>query len=219
MTISTKNTEGAIFHFSFFTFHLPLITYRLSLSTYHFSMPFIETPIEGLLIFEPRVFGDERGYFYESYNYDTFRSAGINAVFVQDNQSRSTRNVLRGLHYQVGAFAQAKLVRVLEGEVMDVVVDIREGSPTYGQSYSLLLTAQNKKQLYIPRGFVHGFTVLSDVAEFFYKCDNFYSKESEGSIAFDDPALNIDWGIDLSAAILSEKDRVHPKMGEHRRFY
>ncbi len=219
MTISTKNTEGAIFHFSFFTFHLPLITYRLSLSTYHFSMPFIETPIEGLLIFEPRVFGDERGYFYESYNYDTFRSAGINAVFVQDNQSRSTRNVLRGLHYQVGAFAQAKLVRVLEGEVMDVVVDIREGSPTYGQSYSLLLTAQNKKQLYIPRGFAHGFTVLSDVAEFFYKCDNFYSKESEGSIAFDDPALNIDWGIDLSAAILSEKDKVHPKMGDHRRFY
>jgi dTDP-4-dehydrorhamnose 3,5-epimerase len=182
-------------------------------------MPFIKTHIEGLIIFEPRVFGDERGYFYESYNYDAFRLAGINSVFVQDNQSRSTRNVLRGLHYQVGAFAQAKLVRVIEGEVMDVVVDIREGSPTYGESFSLLLTAENKKQLYIPRGFAHGFTVLSDTAEFFYKCDNFYSKESEGSIAFDDPALGIDWGIDLKEAILSEKDRVHPIMGEHRKFY
>jgi dTDP-4-dehydrorhamnose 3,5-epimerase len=182
-------------------------------------MPFIQTTIEGLIIFEPRVFGDERGYFMETYNYDTFRSAGINSVFVQDNQSRSTRNVLRGLHYQVGAFAQAKLVRVLEGEVMDVVVDIREGSPTYGQSFSILLSAENKKQLYIPRGFAHGFTVLSDVAEFFYKCDNFYSKDSEGSIAFDDPNLGIDWGINLTEAILSEKDRVHPIMGKHRKYF
>jgi dTDP-4-dehydrorhamnose 3,5-epimerase len=122
-------------------------------------MPFIKTHIEGLIIFEPRIFNDERGYFYESYNYDAFRSAGINSVFVQDNQSRSTRNVLRGLHYQVGAFAQAKLVRAIEGEVMDVVVDIREGSPTYGESFSLLLSAENKKQLYIPRGFAHGFSI------------------------------------------------------------
>jgi dTDP-4-dehydrorhamnose 3,5-epimerase len=182
-------------------------------------MSFIKTHIEGLIIFEPRIFNDERGYFYESYNYDAFRSAGINSVFVQDNQSRSTRNVLRGLHYQVGAFAQAKLVRAIEGEVMDVVVDIREGSPTYGESFSMLLSAENKKQLYIPRGFAHGFTVLSETAEFFYKCDNFYSKESEGSIAFDDPNLSIDWGINLADAILSEKDRVHPIMGQHRKFY
>jgi dTDP-4-dehydrorhamnose 3,5-epimerase len=182
-------------------------------------MSFTKTHIEGLIIFEPRIFNDERGYFYESYNYDAFRSAGINSVFVQDNQSRSTRNVLRGLHYQVGAFAQAKLVRAIEGEVMDVVVDIREGSPTYGESFSTLLSAENKKQLYIPRGFAHGFTVLSETAEFFYKCDNFYSKESEGSIAFDDPNLGIDWGINLADAILSEKDRVHPIMGQHRKFY
>jgi dTDP-4-dehydrorhamnose 3,5-epimerase len=182
-------------------------------------MPFIETGIEGLKLFEPKVFGDERGYFYESYNYDVFRSAGINCLFVQDNQSRSTRNVLRGLHYQVGEFAQAKLVRVMEGEVMDVAVDIREGSATYGKVYNVLLSAENKRQLYIPRGFAHGFVVLSEVAEFFYKCDNYYSKESEGSIAFDDSTLNVNWGIELKDAILSEKDRFHPQFGAHRRFY
>lgn len=180
---------------------------------------FTETEIEGLIIFEPKVWGDDRGYFFESYNYDVFRKAGINSIFVQDNQSRSTRGVLRGLHYQRGAYAQAKLVRCIEGEVIDVVVDIREGSPTYGQSMSILLSAENKKQLYIPRGFAHGFLVLSETAEFFYKCDNFYSKESEGGVLFNDPALNIDWQFDLSQAILSEKDKVNPTFGNHLKFY
>ncbi len=180
---------------------------------------FTETGIEGLFIFEPKVWGDDRGYFFESYNYDVFRKAGINSIFVQDNQSRSTRGVLRGLHYQRGAYAQAKLVRCIEGEVIDVVVDIREGSPTYGQSMSILLSAENKKQLYIPRGFAHGFLVLSETAEFFYKCDNFYSKESEGGVLFNDPALNIDWQFDLSQAILSEKDKVNPTFGNHLKFY
>jgi dTDP-4-dehydrorhamnose 3,5-epimerase len=180
---------------------------------------FTETGIEGLIIFEPKVWGDDRGYFFESYNYDVFRKAGINSIFVQDNQSRSTRGVLRGLHYQRGAYAQAKLVRCIEGEVLDVVVDIREGSPTYGQSMSILLSAENKKQLYIPRGFAHGFLVLSETAEFFYKCDNFYSKESEGGVLFNDPALNIDWQFDLSLAILSEKDKVNPTFGNHLKFY
>jgi dTDP-4-dehydrorhamnose 3,5-epimerase len=183
------------------------------------AMPFTKTPFDGLILFEPKVFGDSRGYFMESYNYDTFRAAGINAVFVQDNQSRSSRGVLRGLHYQRGAFAQAKLVRCLEGEVLDVAVDIREGSPTYGQWYSTLLTAENKRQMYIPRGFAHGFIVLSETAEFFYKCDNYYSKEHEASIAFDCPKLNIDWQYDLSQVILSEKDRFHPTFGEHLTFY
>jgi dTDP-4-dehydrorhamnose 3,5-epimerase len=182
-------------------------------------MPFIETGIEGLKLFEPRVFGDERGYFFESYNYDLFRAAGINCLFVQDNQSRSAKNVLRALHYQVGDYAQAKLVRVTEGAVWDIAVDIREGSPTYGQHYGVELSAENKRQLYIPRGFAHGFAVLSDVAEFFYKCDNYYSKVSEGSIAYDDPTLNIDWKMDLKDALLSEKDTINPKFGEHRRFY
>jgi dTDP-4-dehydrorhamnose 3,5-epimerase len=182
-------------------------------------MPFIETEIEGLKIFEPRIFGDERGYFFESYNYDLFRTAGINNVFVQDNQSRSTRGVLRGLHYQVGAYAQAKLVRCIEGEVLDIVADIREGSPTYGKTFSILLSAQNKRQLFIPRGFAHGFIVLSETAEFFYKCDNFYSKDHEGSIIYNDTTLAIDWQIEESGLILSEKDKIHPVFGAHRRFY
>ena len=182
-------------------------------------MPFLETGIEGLTIFQPRLFDDGRGYFYESYNYDTFRTAGINAVFLQDNQSRSTRGVLRGLHYQVGAAAQAKLVRCLEGEILDIVVDIREGSATYGKIFSLVLSAENKTQLFIPRGFAHGFVVLSEVAEFFYKCDNFYAKQAEGGIAFDDPTLKIDWQIEPTALGLSEKDRENPLFGQHRRFF
>lgn len=180
---------------------------------------FHETGIEGLKVFEPKVWGDDRGYFFESYNYDTFRQAGINAVFVQDNQSRSTRGVLRGLHYQVGAYAQAKLVRCIEGEVLDVVVDIREESATYGQSYSVLLSAENKKQLFIPRGFAHGFVVLSPTAEFFYKCDNFYSKVSEGGLLYNDPQLKIDWQIDDSEVILSDKDKINPTFGNHLKFY
>jgi dTDP-4-dehydrorhamnose 3,5-epimerase len=182
-------------------------------------MAFIETGIEGLTVFEPKVWGDERGYFYESYNYDTFRQAGINAVFVQDNLSRSSYGVLRGLHFQFGAFAQAKLVRCSHGEVLDVVVDIREGSPTYGQHFTILLSGENKKQLFVPRGFAHGFVVLSETAEFAYKCDNFYSRSHEGGIAFNDPKLNIDWQLDLAKAVLSEKDKVNPLFGQHIKFY
>jgi dTDP-4-dehydrorhamnose 3,5-epimerase len=182
-------------------------------------MPFIETQIAGLKIFEPKVWGDARGYFYESYNYDTFREAGINTIFLQDNQSRSSRGVLRGLHYQYGDYAQAKLVRCVEGEVLDVVVDIREGSPTYGQSFSILLSAENKRQLYIPRGFAHGFVVLSEMAEFAYKCDNFYSKNHEAGILFNDPALDIDWQFDLSKVIVSDKDKINPHFGQHILFY
>lgn len=182
-------------------------------------MAFIQTGIEGLTIFEPKVWGDERGFFYESYNYDTFRKAGINSVFVQDNLSRSSFGVLRGLHYQLGAYCQAKLVRCIHGEVLDVAVDIREGSPTYGQHFSVLLSAENKKQLFVPRGFAHGFVVLSETAEFFYKCDNFYSTAHEAGIAFNDSFLNIDWQIDLELAILSEKDKVNPLFGKHVKFY
>jgi dTDP-4-dehydrorhamnose 3,5-epimerase len=182
-------------------------------------MAFIDTGIEGLKVFEPKIWGDDRGFFYESYNYDTFREAGINSVFVQDNLSRSTYGVLRGLHYQLGAFAQAKLVRCIQGEVLDIAVDIRQGSKTYGKSFSLVLSGDNKKQLYIPRGFAHGFVVLSETAEFFYKCDNFYSRSHEGGIAFDDPKLDIDWQINLSNAVLSEKDKVNPHFGKHIKFY
>lgn len=173
-------------------------------------MPFIETGLPGLKVFEPRVFPDSRGYFFEVYNEQLFREAGIDARFVQDNESKSQRGVLRGLHYQLGEMAQAKLVRVVEGEVLDVAMDIRQGSPTFGKVYSIVLSAENKKQLYIPRGFAHGFSVLSNTVIFQYKCDNFYSKESEGGIAYNDPSLGIDWGFDLSEAIVSDKDKNLP---------
>ncbi|MFK8104781.1 MAG: dTDP-4-dehydrorhamnose 3,5-epimerase [Saprospiraceae bacterium] len=181
-------------------------------------MPFVETGIPDLKVFEPKVWGDDRGYFFESYNYNVFKAAGIDTTFVQDNQSRSSYGVLRGLHYQIPPFAQAKLVRVTSGEVLDVAVDIRPDSPTYGQSYSIRLSAENKKQLFVPRGFAHGFVVLSETAEFFYKCDNFYSKESEGGLLFNDPQLKIDWQIELEKLVLSEKDRVNPLFGKHRTF-
>ncbi len=179
-------------------------------------MPFLETPISGLLIFEPKVWEDDRGYFYESYNESTFHQAGISNKFIQDNQARSTFGVLRGLHYQVGPFEQAKLVRVIKGECLDVVVDIRKKSPTFGKWYSIRLSTENKKQLFIPRGFAHGYVVLSETAEFFYKCDNLYSKEHEGAIIYNDSSLNIDWEIDLNKAILSEKDKANPVFGKHR---
>lgn len=180
-------------------------------------MAMIETPISGLWVYEPTVFYDERGYFFESYNHRVWEEAGIETNFVQTNQARSTRGVLRGLHYQVEPMAQAKLVRVVEGEVLDVVVDLREGSPTYGQWYGERLSAENKRQLYVPRGFAHGYVVLSDTAEFVYKCDNYYSKAHEGGIRYDDPALRIDWQFDLSRVIVSEKDKALPFLGEHRR--
>lgn len=173
-------------------------------------MPFIETGFAGLKIFEPKVFADSRGYFFESFNKNTFAEAGINAEFVQDNESRSQRGVLRGLHYQLNPMAQAKLVRVVEGEVLDVVVDIRKGSATFGKHFAVALSADNKKQLYIPHGFAHGFVVLSDTCIFQYKCDNYYSKENEGGILFNDAELGIDWGIDANEAVVSDKDKVQP---------
>jgi len=179
-------------------------------------MPVLETNIPGLLVFEPRVHHDDRGYFFESYNRRTWAEAGVQIDFVQDNQARSCKGVLRGLHYQIGEAAQAKLVRVTEGEVLDVAVDVREHSPTYGQWYSILLSAENKKQLLVPRGFAHGYVVLSDTAEFFYKCDNYYSKAHEGGIRYDDPTLRIDWQFNLAEVLVSEKDVALPHFGEHR---
>ena len=173
-------------------------------------MPFLPTPIPDLLIFEPKVWPDERGYFYESYNRITWEDAGLQVDFVQDNQARSTRGVLRGLHFQSGEMAQAKLVRVVEGEVLDVAVDLRPESASYGQWFSILLSAENKLQLFVPRGFAHGYVVLSETAEFVYKCDNYYSKAHEGGIRFDDPSLNIDWNFDLSEVLVSEKDLALP---------
>lgn len=179
-------------------------------------MPFLETGFKGLLIFEPKIFRDSRGYFFESFNKNTFKEAGIDVEFVQDNESQSQRGVLRGLHYQLNPMAQAKLVSVVQGEVLDVVVDIRKGSPTFGKYYSLLLTAGKRNQLYIPRGFAHGFSVLSETCIFQYKCDNFYSRESEGGISFNDPELNIDWGIDIKDAVVSDKDKVLPRFRDCR---
>ncbi len=182
-----------------------------------YTMPFTKTTIPGLLIFDPLVFGDERGYFFESYNENTFREeAGIDLKFVQDNQAFSTYGVLRGLHYQMGEFAQAKLVRALQGEVLDVAVDLRRDSPTYGQSYSCVLSAENKRQLLIPKGFAHGYVVLSRTAEFFYKCDNFYSKAHEAGIRPDCPLLGIDWQIDMNEAIIADRDRNFPSFGAHK---
>ncbi len=168
------------------------------------------TPIQDLLIINPTVFEDTRGYFFEAYNQNTLTAQGINIHFVQDNQSFSKRGTLRGLHYQNPPYAQTKLVRVLQGEIIDVAVDIRRESPTYGQHFAIRLSAENKKQLLIPHGFAHGFSVISETAVVLYKCDQFYNKESEGGIRFDDPSLNIDWGMDLKDAIVSDKDLVLP---------
>ncbi|CAA9202798.1 dTDP-4-dehydrorhamnose 3,5-epimerase [Flavobacterium collinsii] len=169
-----------------------------------------KTFIEDLLIIEPLVFGDERGYFFESYSKAKFADLGINIDFVQDNQSFSKKNTLRGLHYQNPPFSQTKLLSVLQGEIIDVAVDLRKDSPTYGKAFSVLLSAENKKQLLIPKGFAHGFSVISETASVMYKCDQFYNKAAEGGIKYDDPSLNIDWGMDLKEAIVSEKDQVLP---------
>ena len=176
-------------------------------------MNFISTPISGCFIIEPKVITDERGYFLESFNEKTFQNGVRQEVhFVQDNQSFSTKGVLRGLHYQTGNHAQAKLVRVLSGEVLDVAVDIRPDSPTFGQHVSVLLSAENQKQFFVPRGFAHGFLVLSQTATFFYKCDNFYNKESEGGIIYNDATLNIDWQFPTENLIISEKDVNQPTL-------
>ena len=179
-----------------------------------------KTHIEGLLIITPTVYEDDRGYFFESYNKHSFKkNTGIDIDFVQDNESKSSYGTLRGLHYQTGDFAQAKLVRVLSGNVLDIAVDIRESSATYGQYFSIELSDVNKKQLFIPRGFAHGFVVLSKIAVFSYKCDNYYNKESEGGIIYNDSAINIDWKIPESKFILSEKDKSNPKFGNHIKYY
>lgn len=171
-------------------------------------MNFIKTAIDGVVIVEPRVFTDARGYFFESYNEAEFHRAGITNKFVQDNQSKSSYGVVRGLHCQLGAHAQAKLVRVLQGRVLDVAVDIRAGSPTFGRHVAVELSDDNQRQLFIPRGFLHGFSVLSDTAIFAYKCDNLYNPESEFGIRFDDPEIGIDWQVPADKIITSEKDRI-----------
>jgi len=173
-------------------------------------MPFAKTEFPGLLIFEPIVYEDSRGYFFESYNETIFKQQQVDLRFVQDNQSSSSFGIIRGLHYQLSPHAQAKLVRSLSGSILDVVVDIRKNSPTYGKVFSIELSAENKKQLFIPHGFAHGFSVLSERAEVLYKCDQFYSKKSEGGIRFNDPALNIDWKVPLDKVMVSEKDQELP---------
>lgn len=177
-------------------------------------MPFLPTGFPGLLLFEPVVHDDERGYFFESYNEKTFRGQGIETRWVQDNQSCSHYGVIRGLHYQLPPYAQAKLIRVLRGKILDVAVDIRKGSPTFGKSFSKVLSAKNKRQLYLPHGFAHGFSVLSEKAEVLYKCDGFYNRESEAGIVFNDAELSIDWRIPDVAQIVSEKDRQLPNFAQ-----
>lgn len=175
-------------------------------------MNVIKTDIEGVVIVEPDVFGDDRGYFFESWSQAKFDAAVCPVRFVQDNESKSRYGVLRGLHYQKGRHAQSKLVRVVQGAVLDVAVDIRRGSPTFGRYVAVELTAENKRQLFVPRGFAHGFSVLSGEAVFQYKCDNLYAPQSEGAIAWNDPAIGIDWRIAPEDVILSTKDSSHPML-------
>jgi len=173
----------------------------------------INTAIEGCFIIEPTVFKDKRGYFFETFNQSKFNEiANFDINFIQDNESFSSKGVLRGLHYQKGEHAQAKLVRVIKGSVLDVAVDVRKGSKTFGHHVSVELTEENKKQFFVPRGFAHGFIVLSHTAIFSYKCDNFYNKSSEGGIIYNDPTLKIDWGLPEHELIVSEKDTVLPKL-------
>lgn len=180
----------------------------------HIAMQTTPTPIEDLFILTPRVFADERGYFFESYSKEKLLALGLDYDFIQDNQSQSCYGTIRGLHFQQGEYSQAKLVRVLQGRVLDVAVDLRKNSATYGQLYAVELSDENKLQLLIPRGFAHGFSVLSESATFAYKCDNAYNKASEGGILFNDPALGIDWQIAAEDAILSEKDTVLPTLDQ-----
>jgi dTDP-4-dehydrorhamnose 3,5-epimerase len=173
-------------------------------------MEIIKTAIEGVVIIEPHLFKDERGYFFESFNQREFEEKVCKTTFVQDNESKSSYGVIRGLHFQNPPFAQSKLVRIIKGAVLDVVVDIRKGSPTFGQHVAVELTEENHRQFFIPRGFAHGFSVLSDEVIFQYKCDNFYAPESESALAWDDPDLGIDWRIPMDKVVLSEKDKKHP---------
>jgi len=173
-------------------------------------MKITSTPLNDLYIIEPAVFSDHRGFFYESFNAKKLEDTGLYYNFIQDNHSKSSYGVLRGLHYQNDPYAQAKLVRVTQGKVLDIVVDIRKNSPSYLQHFSLELSDENKLQLLIPKGFAHGFVVLSDTCEFLYKCDHYYNKESEGGIAYNDPSLNIDWKIPQEDILLSDKDKQNP---------
>ena len=177
-------------------------------------MEIIETGIEGLVVIEPKVFGDSRGYFFEVFNEREFNEKVGHVRFVQDNESKSRYGVVRGLHFQKGEFAQAKLVRVVSGAVLDVAVDLREGSPTYGKWHAEELSAENHRMMFIPRGFAHGFSVLSEEVVFQYKCDNLYNPASEGAVAWNDPTLAIDWRIPEEDVILSEKDKHHPFLYE-----
>ncbi|MEP7253139.1 MAG: dTDP-4-dehydrorhamnose 3,5-epimerase [Ginsengibacter sp.] len=177
-------------------------------------MPFEKTDFPGLLVYTPKIFEDRRGYFFESYNQKAFSADDVDIVFIQDNQASSSFGVIRGLHFQKSPFAQTKLIRCLRGSIIDVAVDIRKDSPTYGKTYSIELSAENKKQLFIPKGFAHGYSVISETAEVFYKCDTFYHKESEGGIAWNDPSLKIDWRIPAEKAIISDKDTIYPVLSE-----
>lgn len=174
-----------------------------------------QTPLKDCYIIHDTVFADARGYFFESFNQQKFHNlTGLDVSFVQDNQSKSNKGVLRGMHYQTGEFAQAKLVRVIQGSVVDVIVDIRPNSPTYGKSFSIELTGTNHKQLFVPRGFAHGFVVKENDTIFFYKCDNFYNKESEGGFIYNDSTLNMDWQFNVDEVLLSDKDKVLPSFAE-----
>ena len=177
-------------------------------------MEVIKTDIEGVVIIEPRIFKDERGYFYESFSQREFEEKDCRTVFVQDNQSKSSYGVLRGLHFQKPPYCQSKLVRCIKGAVLDVAVDIRKGSPTFGKYVAVELTEENHRQFFVPRGFAHGFAVLTEEAVFQYKCDNFYCKESEGSVAWNDPQLAIDWRIPADKVLLSEKDKLSKNIAD-----
>lgn len=175
-------------------------------------MKVIQTAIPGVVIIEPRIFNDERGYFFESFSQRDFNQEVREIHFVQDNESKSSYGVLRGLHFQKTPYAQSKLVRAIKGSVLDVAVDIRKGSPTFGQHVAVELTGDNHRQFFIPRGFAHGFSVLTDEVVFQYKCDNFYAPQAEGALAWNDPDLHIDWRLPETDVILSEKDRHHPRL-------
>lgn len=172
-----------------------------------------QTPLKDCFLIHDTIYRDDRGYFFESFNAKSFnKETGINTAFVQDNQSHSVKGVLRGLHFQTGEFAQAKLVRVLKGEVLDIAVDVRRASPTFGQYFSVVLSESSRTQIYIPRGFAHGFLVLSEVVDFFYKCDNFYNKAAEGGIIYNDPQINIDWQMQPEKLVISGKDLTLPQL-------
>jgi dTDP-4-dehydrorhamnose 3,5-epimerase len=177
-------------------------------------MPFIKTDIPDLLIYEPVVHEDSRGYFFESYNEKVFSAEGVKIKFVQDNQAKSSYGVIRGLHYQLNPYAQTKLIRALSGAILDVAVDIRKGSPTFGKTFIIELSAENRKQLLVPKGFAHGYSVLTETAEVLYKCDEFYNKQSEGGIVYNDPSLAIDWKIPADKAVVAERDLQHPVIAD-----